>query len=67
MTLSGERTVLDDLKERRDRPLRHSCRRRVYRGDSLKSAVAVKGWDLRVVLRPEESSKKFQVTYFSDG
>jgi putative transposase len=32
-----------------------------YRGKPLAAAVKDMGWDLSVVLRPKESSKKFQV------
>lgn len=32
-----------------------------YRGERLNTLAKAKGWDLKVVLRPDESSKKFQV------
>ena len=56
----GAECVFKDLVGRSER-LRTILADGGYRGDRLKSAAKAKGWDLKVVLRPEESSKKFKV------
>lgn len=56
----GAELVLSDLYGRSER-LTTILADGGYRGEQLKSAAKAKGWDLKVVLRPEESSKKFQV------
>lgn len=56
----GAPLVLEDMDGRSGR-LRTILADGGYRGDTIKNAARCKGWDLKVVLRPDESSKKFQV------
>lgn len=56
----GAELVLDDMVGRSDR-LHTILADGGYRGNRLKALAKAKGWNLKVVLRPEESSRKFQV------
>ena len=56
----GAELVLEDMDGRSER-LHTILADGGYRGERLKSAAKAKGWDLKVVLRPEESPKKFTV------
>lgn len=56
----GTELILDDMVGRSERR-RSMLADGGYRGDRLKAAAKAKGWNLKVVLRPDEAPKKCQV------
>ena len=63
---AGAELVLNDMVGRSER-LHCILADGGYRGERLKALAKAKGWALKVVLRPEESSKKFQVIPLYDN